>query len=265
MLVAKGQPLEAARTLETYLAKHPDAVSERRLLVRVEASMGQLGRAQEQAEILAKTLGPSSPVPWLELGYALELGHLYDEALEQYDRAAEVAPRDPVGPFTGGMRAAHWGELELAQPRLEEALRRDPRNAEAWHALGLVRAHRGDLDGAAVAYQSGLRADPRAIEDHVGLATIALLRGDTAGALAEYDAIVSVRPKFADAQLGRSFALLRLGRLDDAQRALDRARELGANARAIAAQERALAALRAAKGAPVLAPGPRARARGEPN
>ena len=245
MLVAKGHALEAAHTLEAYLATHPEAVAERRLLLRIDASMGQLGRAEEQAEQLAKILGPSSPIPWVELGYALELGHRYDEALEQYDRAAEVAPRDPLGPLTGGMRAAHWGEVELAQPRLEEALRREPRNAEAWHALGLVRAHRGDLEGATVAYRSGLRADPRAIEDHVGLATIALLRGDAAAALAEYDVIVSARPKFADAQLGRSFALLKLGRLDDAQHALDRARDLGASARAIAAQERALAALRA--------------------
>ncbi|HEX3773225.1 MAG TPA: tetratricopeptide repeat protein [Polyangiaceae bacterium] len=244
MLVAKGQPEAAAKKLEAYLAKHPEAVPERRLLIRVDASMGQLGRAEEQAEALAKVVGPYSPIPWVELGYALELSHRYDEALEQYDRAAEIAPRDPLGPLTGGLRAARWGETELAEPRLSEALRRDPRNAEAWHALGLVRVQRGDLDGAVVAYRSGLQADPRAVEDHVGLATVALLRGDAATALAEYDVIVSARPKFADAELGRSWALMKLGRLDDAQRALDRARELGASARALTAQARALAALR---------------------
>jgi tetratricopeptide (TPR) repeat protein len=244
LLVGKGQSAEAARELEADLVKHPGAVPERRLLIRIYASMGQLGHAQDQAAALEKLLGPASPIPWVELGYALELSHRYDEALEQYDRAAEVAPQDPLGPLTGGLRAARWGETELAEPRLSEALRRDSRNAEAWHALGLVRAQRGDLDGAALAYSSGLRADPRALEDHVGLATIALLRGDASAALSEYDAIVSARPKFADAQLGRSWALLKLGRLDDAQRALDRARDLGASGRALAAQERALAALR---------------------
>jgi tetratricopeptide (TPR) repeat protein len=244
LLVDKGQPAEAARVLELELAKHPNAIPERRLLLRIEASRGQLGRAEAQAEALAKALGPTSPVPWVELGYALELNHRYDEALEQYDRAAEVAPRDPLGPLTGGLRAARWGEVELAEPRLSEALRRNPSDAVAWHALGLVRARRGDLDGAAIAYSSGLKADPRALEDHVGLATIALLRGDALAALREYDAIVSVRPRFADAQLGRSWALMKLGRLDDAQRALDRARELGANRRALSAQERALATLR---------------------
>jgi tetratricopeptide (TPR) repeat protein len=245
MLVDKGQPAEAARELEAELAKHPEDVPSRRLLIRIYASMGQLGRAQAHAQALAQALGPASPIPWVELGYALELTHRYDDALEQYDHAAEIAPRDPLGPLTGGLRAARWGEAELAEPRLAEALRRDPRNAEAWHALGLVRVHRGDLDGAALAYSSGLKADPRAMEDHVGLATIALVRGDAAAALGEYDVIVSARPKFADAQLGRSWALLKLGRLDDAQRALDRARELGASSRALGAQQRALASLRA--------------------
>jgi len=244
MLVQKGRPAEAVQELEAYLKKHPEAVAERRLLIRVHASMGQMGHAQEQARALAKVLGPASPVPWVELGYALELGHRYDEALEQYDRAAEVAPRDPLGPLTAGLRAARWGEPELAEPRLVEALRRDPRNAQAWHALGLARARLGKLDGAALAYQSGLRADPQALENRVGLATIALLRGDAASALGEYDALVSARPNFADAHLGRSWALMKLGRLDDAQRALDRAQELGASARPLGAQRRALAELR---------------------
>ncbi len=245
MLVAKGRSAEAASELEAYLVQHPQALAERRLLIRVYATMGQMARAEQHAEALAQALGPASPIPWVELGYALELSHRYDEALEQYDRAAEVAAKDPLGPLTGGLRAAHWGEAELAEPRLVEGLRRDSRNAEAWHALGLVRVRLGNLDGATLAYQSGLRADPQALEDHVGLATVALLRGDAAAALGEYDAIVSTRPRFADAHLGRSWALMKLGRLDDAQRALDRAADLGASARPLAAQRRALSALRA--------------------
>jgi tetratricopeptide (TPR) repeat protein len=244
MLVDKGRSAEATSELEAYLRLHPQAVPERRLLIRIYASMGQMGLAEQQTQALARTLGPQSPVPWVELGYALELGHRYDEALEQYDHAAEAAPHDALGPLTGGLRAARWGEVELAEPRLVEALRRDPSNSEGWHALGLVRVRRGDLDGARSAYSSGLRADPRAVDQHVGLATIAVLRGNAAAALSEYDAIVSARPQFADAQLGRSWALLKLGRLDDAERALDRARDLGASPRPLGAQRRALAAAR---------------------
>ncbi len=241
MLMDRGRVEEASSLLHTYLQKHPDAVAERRLLIRVEASRGQLGAAQAQVAQLEKQLGPHSPVPLIELGYALEMSHRYDEALAAYDQAAELAPTDPLGPLTGGLRAARWGELELAEPRLREAVRRGPKDPAAWHGLGLVELSRGNLTGAEQAYRSGLLADPTALENRVGLATLAVSRGDLAGALVQYDAIAQQRPKLADAQLGRSFALLGLGRFDDAERALEEAARLGGDRRVIAAQRRELA------------------------
>jgi tetratricopeptide (TPR) repeat protein len=244
MLVSRGQPAEAARELKSYIAEHPPAIAERKLLIRVDGVTGDLGAAEREAVELGKLLGAASPVPWIELGHAQELAHHYDRALALYDRAADVAPRDPAGPREGGLRAAHWGELEAAEPRLEEALRRDPRDASVWHALGVVRIHLNDLDGAEKAYRSGLQADPRALENHVGLATVALLRRDPAGALVQYDAIIAARPRFADARLGRSLALIELGRFDEAERALDAAQRLGANPESVERQRRLLKHLR---------------------
>ena len=241
MLIDKGRSEEASALLLSYLEKHPDAVPERRLLIRVEASRGQLGRAQAQVALLEKQLGPHSPVPLVELGHALEMAHRYDEALAAYDQASELAPADPLGPLTGGLRAARWGELELAEPRLREAVRRGPRDPAAWHALGLVQLSQGNLAGAEQAYRSGLLADPGALENRVGLATLALSRGDLAAALVQYDAIAQRRPNLPDAQLGRSFALMGLGRFEDARRALDEAERLGGDPRIVSAQRRALA------------------------
>jgi tetratricopeptide (TPR) repeat protein len=241
MLMDKGRVEEASALLHDYLKQHPDAVKERRLLVRIEASRGQLGAAEGQVRLLEKQLGPTSPIPFIELGHALEMAHRYDEALAAYDRAADVAPRDALGPLTGGVRAARWGELELAAPRLLEAVRRGPKDPAAWHALGLVQLSRGDLASAESAYRSGLLADPAALENRLGLATLALARGDMSAALAEYDVIVARRPKLPDAHLGRSFTLMALGRLDAAREALEEATRLGADPRVIAAQRRELA------------------------
>jgi Flp pilus assembly protein TadD len=238
--------------LRDYLAKHPDAVAERRQLIRVEASRGQWGAAEQELARLEKQLGPKSPVPLVELGHALELNHRYDEALAAYDQAAAVAPADPLGPLTGGLRAARWGELELAEPRLREAVRRGPKDPAAWHALGLVELSRGDWTGAERAYRAGLLADPNALENRVGLATLSLTRGDLAGALVQYDAIVASRPNLADAQLGRSFALIGLGRFEDARHALDEAARLGGSPQVIARQRREL--LRRTSAHPASAP-----------
>ncbi len=244
LLVDHGKYADAQALLEKRLAAHPDDVPSRRLLIRVFGAEGDLGRAKQQAELLSARLGPKSPVPWVELGHALELSHRYDEALGLYDLAADAAPTDPLGPKTGGLRAARWGERELSRPRLEEALRRDSRDAEVWHALGLVCLGLGDLEAAERAYRSGLMADPRALENHVGLPTLAFMRERPSDALREYDAILAARPKHADALLGRSLALIELHRLDEAERALADAAALGADPAVVAKQRRLLAGVR---------------------
>jgi Flp pilus assembly protein TadD len=236
LLVDRGQTDEALRVLRERLAEQPRDVATRRMLVRVLGVAGNMGEALREAERLASLLGARSPIPWIELGHAYELSHQYEQALKFYDRAADVAPADPSGAREGGVRAARWGEAELARPRLEEALRRDPRDARLWHALGVVRLRLDDVDGARTAYRSGLMADPRALENRIGLATVALATDDPESALSEYDAIVAARPRFADAHLGRSWALLLLGRLGEARQALETGARLGANPRVVTRQ-----------------------------
>lgn len=242
----RGDHAEAARILREHLARHPSAISERQLLIRVLAASGQLGEAREETERLRKVLPEGDPLPFIELGHAFELSHRYEEALALYDAATEVAPEDPRGPKTAGLRAARWGEAELAEPRLSEAARRDPRDAEVWHALGLVRAKLGNAKGAEAAYTSGLRADPSAVENHLGLASLAVQLDQPSVALKHYTALLRARPRFAAGYLGQSWALLRLGRYDEAEAALDRGADLGANRGVVARQRQLLQHLRKA-------------------
>jgi tetratricopeptide (TPR) repeat protein len=241
-LARQGHDDQAVALLRERIAQRPDDVPARRLLVRLLGVTGDLPGARAQAEELARLEGPGDPTAHIELGHALELAHRYDEALAEYDEAANVAPASPAGPREGGLRCARWGELEPARSRLEEAVRRGATDGETWHALGLVRLHLGDLDGAEQAYRAGAAADPRGAENWLGLATAAIARGDAAAALAAYDEVLARRPRFAPAELGRAWALAKLGRADEASRALDLAVELGAPADPVARQRAALAA-----------------------
>jgi tetratricopeptide (TPR) repeat protein len=238
-LVRQHREVEAAAALKTHLAKHPDDLSARRLYVRVLAFGGDLDAARAEVAELERRM-PNDPTPWIELGHAFELAHRFEEALAAYDTASEKAPDNPAGPREGGMRAARWGEAEDALPRLEEAVRRGARDAELFHALGLVRVHSADLDGASEAYRQGLAVDPKSTENWLGLATVAVVRGDAAAALTAYDAIAAQRPSFAAAELGRAWALAKLGRRTDAERALDRAMALGAPRANVDAQRTAM-------------------------
>ena len=243
MLANHGQEAEAIAVLSQHTREHPDAHDARRMLIRLYGSARRLDRAEAEAEQLAERLGAASPIPWIELGHAFELARRYPEALALYDRAARVAPTDPSGPREGGLRAARWGEAELAAARLEEALRRDPADAEVWHALGLALVHLGDFAGARTAYERGLIADPRALENHLGLASLALKQERPAQALTHYDRVLMHKPEFSAGHLGRSWALILLGRLDEAMEAIARAEKLGGHAKIVANQRRVIRSL----------------------
>jgi len=236
LLAERGRTEEAIRSLDEHIALHPAALDERRLLIRLHGSSGHFDAAIEQTERLAELLPPSSPLPWVELGAAFELGHRYDEALSAYDRAASVAPRDALGPKRGGMRAARWGELDLAEPRLREAVRRAPDDAEAWHALGVVLLGLDRLDAARQAYTAGIGADDGALENRLGLATVALRMNEPAAALSQYELLLAARPKFTEALLGKSWCLILLGQYASAGVVLREAERLGADRTSISRQ-----------------------------
>jgi tetratricopeptide (TPR) repeat protein len=233
-LSRQGHDEQAVELLKSDIAAHPDDVSARRLLVRLLGVTGDLPGARAQAEELARQKGASDPTAYIELGHAFELAHRYEDALAAYDEAATVAPTSAAGPREGGMRSARWGEVEEARPRLEEAVRRGAVDAETWHALGLVRLHLGDFEGATQAYRAGAAADPRAADCWLGLATVGITRGDPTLALEAYDQVLARRPHFGPAALGRAWALGKLGRKDEALRALDQAQDLGAPAANVA-------------------------------
>ncbi len=204
--------------------------------MRLLAFEGDLPGAQTEATELQRRMPAGDPTPWIEIGHAMELAHRFEEALAAYDTAASVAPASAAGPREGGMRCARWGEVEEARPRLEEAVRRGADDGELWHALGLVRLHLHDFDAARDAYARGAAGDPGGAENLLGLASVAVARGDAEAALTAYDALLARRPRYGSAELGRAWALARLGRKDAARRALDHAEELGAPPASIAKQ-----------------------------
>jgi tetratricopeptide (TPR) repeat protein len=250
LLAEHGRAPEAISLLEERVAADPTDVAASRQLIRLYGSVGRIDRANAQTERLAEVLPRDSPIPWLELGHAYELVHHYEEALSAYDRASRVAPLDALGPKIGGLRAARWGELGLAEPRLEEAVRRTPRDeeavrrtprdAECWHALGLVRLGLGKLEAARQAYANGLSANSGALENHLGLATVALRMNQPERALAAYDSLLSERPTFTPALLGKSWALILLGRLEAAEAVLEQAQARGAASDSIQRQRVAI-------------------------
>jgi tetratricopeptide (TPR) repeat protein len=77
----------------------------------------------------------------------------------ELEQAASVCAEFPSGPFENpnhvflvGRAYYEIGDIEHAEPLIEEAVKHSPKNPEAFYYLGLVRDERGDTRGATQAF-----------------------------------------------------------------------------------------------------------------
>lgn len=104
-----------------------------------------------------------------------------------------------------------------ARQALQEALRGDPRSAEALNRLGFMEMQAGRMDAAAARYAASLAVDPELASTHHNLAALRLLQGDPAAAEQAWRRSVSLDPHQAIAVEGLVEVLRRQGRADEAQ------------------------------------------------
>lgn len=83
----------------------------------------------------------------------------YAAAVENYTKALEISPLNPI--YLSNRAAAYsaQNQHELARNDAELATATDPKYTKAWSRLGLARFALGDAEGAVEAYQAGIDAE----------------------------------------------------------------------------------------------------------
>src|SRR5580658_7829039 len=120
--------------------------------------------------------------------------------LEQYDQANEQFRIATAAPDSDPLYKVRWGRLlherfnnTDAVGLFQEALQKDPKNAQAYLGLAIVSAD--GFDGKATDYVSrALVLDPKLVEAHEFAANLALEDADTEHALAEADEALRLSP-----------------------------------------------------------------------
>ncbi len=120
--------------------------------------------------------------------------------LEQYDQANEAFRIATAQPGSDPLYKVRWGMLlherfnnTDAVGLFQEALQKDPKNAQAYLGLAIVSAD--GFDGKATDYVSrALVLDPKLVEAHEFAANLALEDADTEHALKEADAALALSP-----------------------------------------------------------------------
>lgn len=186
--------------------------------------------------------------------WVLILSFLADRAAERgetgaaatlYEKALEVAPRDPAVWRSLGLVQNGAGEFAAAVEAFARSLALDPNQALVHVNRGIALAASGDPAGAASAYEAALRVDPYEPLAHHNLGNLRLRSGDAAGAGRAYRQALALNPGMSRAHMNLAVVLARGARWSEA---LDHARQAVEFAPDDEAPRRVLADLRRAAG-----------------
>jgi len=185
----------------------------------------QAGDAEKGAGLIAQAIAVKADFAeaHYNMGNALLSLQRPAEALESFDTALRLAPRDPQYHFERGNALKDLGRLGEALSSYDEAIRLFPGSAEAHNNRGVTLKEAGRLAEALASYDAALSLKPQYAEAHGNRGNALKELGRLDEALAGYDAALGLKPDYAEAHSSRGNALARLGQLDAALASHDRA------------------------------------------
>jgi tetratricopeptide (TPR) repeat protein len=142
----------------------------------------------------ATQLAPTSGAAWVALGdwYSLEAN--WAAAVEQYQRATDVAPDEILGYLRLGGALQSMGRAGDAWSKIQEALRLEPASGEALVALGDWNRLNVDLPSARATLQQALSDAPGDVKESTRTGLDFLAEGDTQDAYANFEDAIQADP-----------------------------------------------------------------------
>jgi len=156
----------------------------------------------------------------------------YQNALGDFN----LAERSPVSDkakifYNRGIAKLNLGDFKGAEEDFGDAIRINPRHANAWNNRGVVRYDKLlDIDGAILDFNEAIRLNPDDPYTYYNRGNALRISGKIPEALDDYERAVERMPQFAAAHFSKGAVLLQSGRLDEACRSLKNAAELGEKA-----------------------------------
>lgn len=214
----------ALRDLSEAIARQPDLASAHLAIARLEAlPRGNRERALTAASRAIELAGDDTLVA---ARAHLVRGNLTeddpDARLGEYDKAAELAPRDKEVRRTRAVFHLLADDYEKCRADLEAAIEIDPEDASLLEALGTAALMDERLDEARRAFDRALEIDPDSTGALQQRARTRALGGDRAAAIGDLDTAVRLAPEDPEPRLLRARILQQAGETEKAQADLAR-------------------------------------------
>lgn len=175
----------------------------------------------ERAATQLVKLGNGSPEYRLFVGkYHLNLEQ-YDQALAEFQAAAEANPRLPFVHFNLGLTYLKKQDYQRARDEFLKDAEVEPDLALDYDELGDVYALLEDNRNAEKSYREALHRDPKLVNSDVGLTKVYQREGKYAEALSAVDAAEKLDPARTDIHYLRGQVLLHLGKKEEGKKELE--------------------------------------------
>ena len=226
---------------------------------------GKRGEDVKALEFLerAKAVDDSNSLTWFNLGVIYDRGGQLEAAVQSFEKAAVFSPKDASVQLYLGRALRRLGETSRSQRAFERAAELNPDEPAVQVALGAVYDSQGDPERAERALRRAVESDPKNSTAWVNLALVQLDAGRAEDAARSARSALE-RPGGTDASVAASssdqtcratavlgWALLELGRTNEADEAISRCIELTENSLSSTVSAQAywtLAALRERQG-----------------
>jgi len=196
------------------------------LVVLIFCARAQVSYWRNSEALWTHTLActADNPVVRNNLGNSLLQAGRRDEAIAQFQQALKINPRNAEANNNLGYVFYKMGRYQEAMVQFQQALQLDPRFAEAHFNLGTVLLQQGQWDEATAHFQQALQINPNYEIARNNLGFVFLQTGRYQEAMVQFQQALQINPYDAGARFNLGFVLLRLGRADEAvvhyQRAL---------------------------------------------
>ena len=175
------------------------------------------GKAEPRpAEKTKETTVVDSAVSHWTKGRALLDDQKGDEAIVEFDEAVRLDPKYAQAYIDRGLAYSRKGDPDRAIADYNKALRLDPKLALAYAGRGHAYARKGDLVRAFADCEEALRLDPKLARAYNSRGLTYYQKGDLDRAIADYNEALRLDPKLARAYDNRGHAYSRKGDLDRA-------------------------------------------------
>jgi tetratricopeptide (TPR) repeat protein len=168
---------EAENIYRQILARHPDNVSAMRLWARLGVQQERYAGAVVLLQQAVK-VAPDFSLAWADLCEVQYKQDKFDDAIESANRLIKLEPRHTDGHIMLASAAASAGHYQDALEYFDNALEIAPNNVRALCAKGNVYRTIGDQEGAIATYRRSIKANPLFAEGYWNLANLKTFRFD---------------------------------------------------------------------------------------